>query len=82
MKVRIYYRTDKMYNPHGGPAGSFERVTGIVIINDDDFNLIETIQNGDDKFATFPLNEDIINLVMDGPDSVNMEEVKKYEGKF
>ena len=66
MNVRVYYNE----------SGS---VKGIVIIDEDDWNLIEHIDSIDDKYATFPLEKDLVNLIMDGPDTVNLEEVKKYE---
>ena len=72
MRIRIYYKPDASSTDTG-------RITGIVVINDDDWNLAEIINDGDDTYATFELTEDNINRYMDGPDVVNMEAIKEVE---
>jgi len=79
MKIRIYYRMDKTYGKYPVPFG---RVTGIVVINDEDWNLAEVIQNGDDMYATFPLTEENMEKYLEGADSVNLETIEEVKGKL
>lgn len=81
MKVRIYYTMDKTFAPYGDPV-LFGRITGIVIIDKEDWNLAEVIGNGDDRYATFELTEDNMNKYIEGGNSINLETIKEVEGKL
>jgi hypothetical protein len=75
MKIRIYYNPNNVDNWEG-------RVAGIVVINDEDWNLAELINDSNCKFATFELTEKNLDKYMVGPDVVNLETIKEVEGLF
>ena len=75
MRIRIYYKPDSRWT-------NTALVTGIVIINDEDWNMAEIIKDGTDSFATFDLTEENIDLYMDGADVVNLETIREVEGKL
>jgi len=69
MKIRIYYNNDG-------------KVTGIVVISNDNWNLAEHIETVTDNFATFPLTDENMEELMDSADMVNLDTIKRYKGQL
>ena len=62
MNIRLYY------DDNG-------RITGVMLIDPSDWNLLEVNSkvDSDDNQITFPLTEENLNEVMDGPHEVNLD---------
>jgi len=73
MRIRIYYRPDAHWVDIG-------IITGIVVINDGDWNLAEVIKDKDDNYATFELTEENIGKYMESADTVNLETIQEVQG--
>ena len=67
MRVRIYYEA------------KYGRVTGIVIIDDTDWNLTELINDNDDPYTTFDLTKENLEKYMDGACDVDLEAIQEAE---
>ena len=68
MNIRIYY-------------DYYGVVKGIVVIDDEDWNLAECISSSKENSATFPLSKEILEIVMDGATCVNLREIERYRDK-
>ena len=66
MKIRIYYDRNGI-------------VTGIVIIDNDDWDLVEHIKDINDNYTTFDLTKENIEKYMESADSVNLEAIQEAE---
>jgi hypothetical protein len=71
-----------MDKTHGENPVPFGRITGIVVIDNEDWNMAEVINNGGDLYATFPLTEDNMNKYVEGGNSINLETIEEVQGKL